>query len=114
MILFFISFQIPPESFGSNLSGSSSQNMMLPPPCFSVYMVIVALDTTFFLEIWPKSSSSVSSHHNTFYYQVHRDSARPGCFVWRKLLLTCEPAPYSRSGVTSLYNSKSNFCPHSY
>ena len=55
------------------------QSIMLPPPCFSVGMVFFwwcagwFLRQTYLLELWPKSSTLVSSDHNTFSHMLLGD-----------------------------------------
>ncbi len=52
------------------------QSMMLPPPCFTVGMLllwwcaVLFFHQTYLLELWPKCSTLVSSDHNTFSHMV--------------------------------------------
>ncbi len=52
------------------------QSVMLPPPCFTVGMVflwwcaVLFLCQTYLLELWPKSSTLVSSDHNAFSHML--------------------------------------------
>ncbi len=55
------------------------QSVMLLPPCFTVGMVflwwcaVLFFHQTYLLELWPKSSTLVSSDHNTFFHMLLGD-----------------------------------------